>query len=740
MIQTSAAFQAAVVDSPRRIELLAVVDLSDPDMVWGPVITSPLAPWSQAEELRDKEFDVPARYATLERGRWLLDGSFDLYPDNYQVPKPHGVCSAALSGPDGTFSSPFTAMLQFSNVRVLQMCSLYFSTDPADGVPADFTVEVLKDGVVLYTRTYSGNRETELAVDGFTVYAPTALRLTVTRWSLPYRRVRILEMLTGLYERWGNRMLAQFEVTQQGEFSCLSLPYGSVRLVMDNKSRRFEPRRKDSIFQSIEERQSVEVYIGVRLPDGNTERVMLGKYYMAEDGWKTSDNSLTMEWRLVDIIGLVCNRTFVVPAVLPTTLGGWLEAIVSQLGDAFANRWHADPDYVNKPVLANNREAVTGKKCGDILRWACQATGTWPRARAEDGRLTAEPLWNQGNKLTLDNLVSYPRMTANQSIAALIFELALPDLPEGEEDTREHTYVVSGNATSSETTVTIKNPFIHSREQAIAAARLMLAQYGGNVIETTGRGDPSSEIGDVDTVWMDESNAATGRRMSQSFQIQNGVLQSCPSKLLQADGSYLFSKSVLITQSGPWTGPAGVSLLRVVIGQGGHGGAHGKPGTQGDTINPETRRPYEAKYGEKGADGSGGKVWFGTININPGETIQVRIGAGGGQGQEGGETTFGTYSSAAGQLYPNGYTDISNGKTYARTGVPVPLAGSGDGGKGGDGGEPGTGWWYHISADKWGQPEIWRYNFEAPPGPGYPGTPGGSGFVLVSWDKPEEVS
>ena len=55
-------------------------------------------------------------------------------------------------------------------------------------------------------------------------------------------------------------------------------------------------------------------------------------------------------------------------------------------------------------------------------------------------------------------------------------------------------FVVSGNSTSSEKTVTIITPFLHTAEQALAAARLILAQYGGNVYETAGRGDPAGEI------------------------------------------------------------------------------------------------------------------------------------------------------------------------------------------------------------------------------------------------------
>ena len=88
-----------------------------------------------------------------------------------------------------------------------------------------------------------------------------------------------------------------------------------------------------------------------------------------------------------------------------------------------------------------------------MVRWICQAAGTWPRADASTGALCAEPLWNQGQKVTLDNLSGYPVMKANESLAALIFRLA---------DEAGTELVIPGNATSAEKTVTIINPFIHS--------------------------------------------------------------------------------------------------------------------------------------------------------------------------------------------------------------------------------------------------------------------------------------
>ena len=733
MIERGAAYREAIVGSPRCIFLRAVVDISGPDMEFLPVEASPAAPWSKPEELHDKDFSAPPRYATLERGRWLLDGSFDVFPEDYQVPEHAGYAAAALSGNDGVFQTPQVVAAPFSGVYALQAFSLFFSTDPLDGVPEDFTVEVLYGETAYFTKTVVQNREAAAAFDGFTVYDPSAIRLTVTKWSLPGRRLRMVECIVGLYEDWDADMLERFFVTQQGDFSCLRLCYGSAEIAMDNSSRRFEPRRKDGIFQSITERQNVDLYLGVLVT--GVEYLSLGRYYQAGDGWKTGSNAMTMQWSLVDIIGLLAERTFLPPEVLPETLAGWLEALVLQLGPNFRNRWHADPAYAELPVTANSRDDVAEKKCKDILRWACQASGTWPRADAETGKLTAEPLWNQGNRIDLDNIVSYPTMKANRSLAALIFTLA------DEEGTE---YVVSGNSTASEDTVAIKNPFLHTREQALSAARLILAQYGGNIINLTGRGDPSSEIGDVDTIWLDESTATAARRMVQTFQIQDHALQNCASTLLQADGSYLWTEFAVIRASGKWKAPAGVSQLRIVLGQGGQGGGYGQPGYVGGAGNIPGSG-VTSGYGERGADGQGGAVWYGVIDINPEQEFDVILGEGGAPaaapgeiGTLGGHTTLGAYSSENGRVYPNGYTDIANGQVFARTGVAEPLPGTGDGGWGGEGGEARSGYW---EQQFWpdGRPKGWDFIVTKPPGPGKPGVAGATGFVMVTWEKPEEA-
>lgn len=713
MLEQSEAYKAAITADARRILLRAAVDISDPDMQCLPVTYSSAAPFSKPDQLHDRNMELDRDYTTLEANRWILGAVSAAIPDDpTQLPGQVSYVGDVVSGEDGTFPVTVYVEQPFSGVDVLQACSVYFPENPLDGVPEDFVVEIYQGGTAYHTENITGNTASRVSVTGFTVHNADAIRVTITKWSLPWRIARVVEIIPGIYEQWDGRMIAELAVTMQGNISCLALPYGTCQLVLNNHDRRFEWRNKSGLFQSLQERQGITIELGARLADGSVEYKRLGIFYQQGNGWKTSDYDITLTWNLVDIIGLLTERTFILPDTLPTTLSGWVAALVSNLGTNFQSNYHVDPEYAGLSVTANSREEVTGKKCGDILRWACMATGTWPRADAETGYLAVEPLWSEGNALKLTQLYNYPTVKANDDIAMLIFKL---------HDGNDTQVMVSGTSASSSESTTIDNPFIHTQEQAFTAARMILSTYGGNLIETEGRGDPSCEIGDVDTVWLNKGNATTGRRIYQTFNIQEGVLQGCQSTLLQADGSFLYQNRVQITKSGTFAFPAGVTSARIIlVGKGGDG----QDGADGGG-SPMTGQVA----GADGADGLGGLVWYGDINFNDGQLFSVNI-------EE--NTAFGVYSSANGQVYANGYTDIANGETYARTGVIRPRAGSGDGGKGGQGGSGGMS---HTESrpiyNEKGEQIGWEFYTvtDVEPGKGTPGSDGAYGCVIAYYDK-----
>lgn len=738
MLNVSEGFREAVSAVSRQIKARAVLEVIAPDLTWADATGSAGASWSRPAQLHNKEFDSGPRYATLETGRLLLDGETPILPTDPQAAAGEvGYASDAVCDGEGLFASPVVLTANFTNVSILQACSVYFPTETVDGIPVDFTVDVLMDTQVIYSRSFADNREASVKLTDFTVYDPTAIRVTITRWSLPYRRARVLEIIPGLYERWTLGDMVSLDVQMRGNFAGLALPYGTASIRVNNADRRFEPYTRTGVFKSIEERQSLALSLGAVQPDGTVEYAPIGVYYQKSGGWDTGQNDMYMDWELVDICGLLADRTFLPPDILPTTLGGWFQCFVSQLGDNFTELWHVDPDYKDLPVYVNDREDVQGRDVGALIRFACMATGTWPRADQETGALTAEPLWSQGSKVTLDQLSSYPKKSANDALATLTFKL----YDGAEEDTL---FVVSGNSTSSNKNLDIDNPFIHSEAAALTAARQILSQYGGIKLEADSRGNPATEIGDVDTIWINSSEAKTGRRMEQAFKIADGVLKQNHNLWLQADGSFLFEAREVLTGSGTWTVPDGVHEIRYIMGQGAQGST---AGADGEVIRYDSTFDATPSYtADDGTPGQPGRILSGVLSVNPGAVYAYSCGAGTAAGAygatvpEGGDTTFGpNLTTANGTIFENGFTDIAIGSAYGRANVALPLDGTSDGPAAGAGGTNELWKFSHSETiyNSEGKPAGTRaiYTKVSERSDGSPGAKGADGFIVLYWDK-----
>ena len=138
MIESSAAYKNAVVGDFRRTLIRAVIDIIDPDIVYGAVSGSSQSGYSMLAQAIDGEFYSQDNYTTLELNRWSLDASQDTIPDT--VEKQVGYIGTALSDDNGNFADAQTVTVNFSGVETLQAITLAFSDNFYDGVAEDFTV------------------------------------------------------------------------------------------------------------------------------------------------------------------------------------------------------------------------------------------------------------------------------------------------------------------------------------------------------------------------------------------------------------------------------------------------------------------------------------------------------------------------------------------------------------------------------------------------------------------------
>lgn len=146
----------------------------------------------------------------------------------------------------------------------------------------------------------------------------------------------------------------------------------------------------------------------------------------------------------------------------------------------------------------------------------------------------------------------------------------------------------------------------------------------------------------------------------------------------------------LLTGSGTWTVPAGVTEATVVLIGGGSGGNSGADGQRvtvtSRTYTNATSGSFSGKSaGEGGAGGdggSGGNIFRAEIDVTPGSSFSFSCGAGGAASTAGTDTVFGTHTSGDGAPISSGFVDPITGTIYGAKGE--------NGGNGGNGGSEGS--------------------------------------------------
>lgn len=179
----------------------------------------------------------------------------------------------------------------------------------------------------------------------------------------------------------------------------------------------------------------------------------------------------------------------------------------------------------------------------------------------------------------------------------------------------------------------------------------------------------------------------------------------------QPETTEYYDERVLLTGSGEWTVPEGVTSYTRVLIDPGQGGKCGKPGSLPTSKITQESSSYDGQSGHKftqiargflakdlppasggdpGDPGEGGKILIETImDAVPGTKIAYSCGVGGegapyeegsdAAGSYGTHTTMGGSSADSGSSNPNGYTDFITGDTFAAKGAAGTPGGDGVG-------------------------------------------------------------
>lgn len=249
-----------------------------------------------------------------------------------------------------------------------------------------------------------------------------------------------------------------------------------------------------------------------------------------------------------------------------------------------------------------------------------------------------------------------------------------------------------------------------------AVAQRMAAYYACREQLTVDVNPAAEHAGHVVSLWNEWDKQQTLACIASRETKISGLLKSRTSALVgflppQPESSEYFDERVILTGSGEWTVPEGVTSYTRVLIDPGQGGKCGKPGSLPTSKVTQESSSYDGQSGHKfttiargflakdlppapggdpGDPGEGGKILIETImDAVPGTKIAYSCGVGGegapyeegsdAAGSYGTHTTMGGSSADSGSSNPNGYTDFITGDTFAAKGAAGTPGGDGVG-------------------------------------------------------------
>lgn len=250
-----------------------------------------------------------------------------------------------------------------------------------------------------------------------------------------------------------------------------------------------------------------------------------------------------------------------------------------------------------------------------------------------------------------------------------------------------------GNDTRLTKKVTADNALISALNSQSVAKRALTYFQSAKTVEAkiALEGERCGLIYDVTDAFGDLTRAFLKQMTVTPTSVVAAACQFVAGYTPTGQGNY-YNNRVLLTASGTWTAPAGVTRARIILiggGNGGDGGYDGQDGAEPEYLivieEPEAIQGwgYEEQTaplgGAGGSGGTPGKVYAIDVDVTPGDVLTFTIGSGGaggaangGLGAPGAPTTVSSdplnASSEDGSVVP-AYADPISGDLFAMPGA-----------------------------------------------------------------------
>lgn len=238
----------------------------------------------------DGNYSVPAKYATLERDFWALDGTFSIVPDD------PGDTLGWWSDLLYTYAGRNSATLSFEFSKPVSSTgwSLYFD-DRVNEYPHAVNITCYgADGEQSFLSSYSIESATEYIEQPVENYTKISFEFKKTRGNA--RRIRLLEVDFGLTEVWSADKIGSVTMVAGCDPAARAFPARECTFTFDNSKKVFDLLDPQGIYTYLQDGQTIDA----RLIIGG-ESVFMGDFWF-EDVSVSSASVLTPTITSYDIV------------------------------------------------------------------------------------------------------------------------------------------------------------------------------------------------------------------------------------------------------------------------------------------------------------------------------------------------------------------------------------------------------------------------------------------------------
>lgn len=231
--------------------------------------------FSDLDNIKEATIPQSKNYATLEKNFWLLNDSQPIYGSE-ELEQTY--VSSYMSDKNCLFSDKACITLTSSvYLTTLGLTMVFDSIDK--NYAKKLKVKAYRDSTMIMDKDYtlSSYSDRLIFADNEELVRWNKIEIYFIESSLPYRRIRVNQLLFGIMETYTDENSIRAESKEKTTMINSELPTHTFKFTIDNMNKLFNPDNPQGWYRYILQQQPISYEWGYQLDDGTIEWILGGK-------------------------------------------------------------------------------------------------------------------------------------------------------------------------------------------------------------------------------------------------------------------------------------------------------------------------------------------------------------------------------------------------------------------------------------------------------------------------------